>query len=84
MSAPSPTPETERLWLLRCINAASLAGFHHYARALRTLYDRRYGFRTVTGADFGRSLAWARRHPTALSRQLADARLKAQMQAALA
>jgi hypothetical protein len=66
-----------RAHLLLCIASATAGGFVHYAAALRWLYEREHGpslrafapsretFRwsTVTGTDFGRSIAWAKAQP---------------------
>ena len=43
------------------INAAQLAG--HTGTAAAMLADYRHTFPTVTGRDFGRSIAWARAQP---------------------
>lgn len=53
----------DRLHLLRCIESAQTGGFTHYAAALRHLYQRQYGFESVTGAHFRRSIAWAKAQP---------------------
>ena len=43
------------------INAAQLAG--HTGTAAAMLADYRHTFPTVTGTDFGRSIAWAKAQP---------------------
>lgn len=53
----------DRLHLLRCIESAQTGGFTHYAAALRHLYQRQYGFESVTGAHFRRSMDWAKTAP---------------------
>lgn len=66
LAMPEPTlPEDplSREELLRRINLAEISGLTYFAAALRELYDRRFGFRTVTGADFRRSMDWAATAP---------------------